>query len=309
MTLVLDVLEKNWRYKLYLAYAGAWASLGAYLPTFLIQADAGVPRTWIPSPTLGDLGWFYSGELAFTWAMPAGFLLLHLALSRNRSDSPSPIAVTFDRKSIISCPLLIASASFILLPIFIWLISHLVKPIFVGRYMIPTLVGMACATAHYASYLLRPQIREASCDPRNAAAGSSPRLSPLILSRAAPLLLLGSVAFPVLYALDREDPYVGDLSAYGSDYPDLPTVVQYGNNFLQQVQYNDDTSVVYVLDWESAVDPDSGNWPPQEYKHLEALLRQFPDRFDARIVESGDFLSENPKFLVWDALEYNVACG
>lgn len=105
------------------------------------------------SPSLGDLGWFCSGELAFTWAMPACFLLLHLALSRNRSNSPSPIAVRLDRNGIISCPLLIASASSILLPIFIWLISHLVKPISVGRYMIPTLIGMACATDHYASYL------------------------------------------------------------------------------------------------------------------------------------------------------------
>jgi hypothetical protein len=154
-----------------------------------------------PSPSLGDLGWFCSGELAFTWAMPACFLLLHLAPSRNRSNSPSPIAVRLDRNGIISCPLLVASASSILLPIFIWLISHWVKPIFVGRYMIPTLIGMACATAHYVNYLLGPQIRGAP--PGTAAAGSSSRPRPLILSRAALLFLLGSVAFPVLYALDR----------------------------------------------------------------------------------------------------------
>jgi hypothetical protein len=53
--IVRDKYFKVFRPKVYLSILLSWLSLILYIPSFINQADAGNPRTWIPIPTLKDL--------------------------------------------------------------------------------------------------------------------------------------------------------------------------------------------------------------------------------------------------------------
>ena len=50
-----DKCSKIFRPKIHLSIVLSWISLIPYIPSFLNQADAGNPRSWIPIPDLQDL--------------------------------------------------------------------------------------------------------------------------------------------------------------------------------------------------------------------------------------------------------------
>jgi hypothetical protein len=53
----------------------------------------------------------------------------------------------------------------------------------------------------------------------------------------------------------------------------------------------------FILDWQVAVDKNSGSFTPQEYKHLEAIKRNFPEVFRDNIVTTKEFLGRYNRFL------------
>jgi len=64
----------------------------------------------------------------------------------------------------------------------------------------------------------------------------------------------------------------------------------------------------FILDQEAAWSSGSGQFGIQEYKHMDAFRRNFPDIFQGHIITSEDFLREHKKFLVLDYLPYNKEC-
>src|SRR4028119_402423 len=53
--IVRDKYFNLFRPKVYFSIFLGWLSLILYIPSFINQADAGNPRTWIPIPTVRDL--------------------------------------------------------------------------------------------------------------------------------------------------------------------------------------------------------------------------------------------------------------
>ena len=81
----------------------------------------------------------------------------------------------------------------------------------------------------------------------------------------------------------------------------LPTHL-FSHDFLRRLYYSPDRNRdFFILDWQAAIDNSSGLFPPQEYKHMEALKRNYPELFH-NIVKSGDFLKEHARFLVLEHL-------
>ncbi|MBD2028335.1 hypothetical protein [Leptolyngbya sp. FACHB-711] len=93
------------------------------------------------------------------------------------------------------------------------------------------------------------------------------------------------------------------------DYRNLPVAIQFSSWFTQIFHYSSERyRHFFILDWEAAVNENSGSFTPQEYKHLDALKRVYPERFRNNIIQSDDFLQNYDRFLVIDERDYRRKC-
>ena len=309
---LVDWCRGRWQPRVYFAVSAAWLSLLAYIPTFLVQADAGRPRTWIPPPTIGDLAYFYTFELRYVSVVLVALASVYLwRRYRHRSAFARPhLDRATVRSLLVTRPTLALACLILLVPIGVWLVSLTVKPIFYNRYMLPSLLGAAVVIAHLLAAFDTAIRRRDAAGTRQARGplASVSRLYRMPVLRAATLafLLAGPAAGPLLFP-----PSWGwsSISDYDQGHAELPIVVQFSNTFLRHLHYAPRPDrYVYLLDWETAAAPESGTFPPQEYKHMEALLRQYPERFAGQIVSSETFVAEHDRFLVIDYAVYDYPC-
>jgi hypothetical protein len=310
--IAVDWCRGRWQPRIYIALSASWLSLLAYMPTFLVQADAGRPRTWIPEPTLGDLGHLYIVDLRFASLLLAALLLVQLWLSWGGRAAPAqprpgPPQV---RNLVIENPTLVLGWLFLLVPVGVWLVSLTVKPIFYPRYLLPSLLGAAVVIA----YLLAGFDRAAASS-RGVTDGKIALSPPALVGRlygnpvARRSVLALMLVLPVLASVLHRGSAWRNITEFDYGHSDIPIVVQYSNTFLSNLFYDAQAyRYAYILDWDTAVAPESGTFPPQEYKHLEALLRHYPERFSGHIVGNEAFLSAHDRFLVLDYANYDYAC-
>jgi hypothetical protein len=311
--LVRDGSLRTFRPGLYISVVLGWLTLFPYVPIFLIQADAGRPRTWIPLPTWLDLAAFY-----LYWYPPvllAVVLCLVFAatrLSGRNGGKDRPCTTTASRAALSADELLMlaVAVTFLLVPLAIWVGSLALKPLFIARYMIPSLLAWPILLAHAFSRLVA-----ATSEAARARGGRAKRLLaalPLLATRRSILvpLLAGLLAVPIATAV--REPIKPNPGSEDSrlGYTDLPIVVQNSHFFLERLQYAPERDrYFFITDWQAATAADSGLFTPQEYKHLDALRRQYPARFAGKIIDSDDFLSRFQRFLVLDEPDYDRKCG
>lgn len=278
--LVLFSLVDCWqnrekRNRLMTAVACAWMTLIFYYPAFVVQADAGVPRSWIPPPTLGDLIAFYTYDTRYLSALVAISVIWWACNNWNDLNRPlrSNLRLMVDRPDLRIAVLLLA------LPVGVWLLSLSLKPVFFFRYMLGSLIGYALVLA-----AVLPG------NPRSLRPGG------ILLAVAA---CAGFLAAPIYYARAKPASYYIGRFDHEIGEGDVRIVIPFANSFLQRIQYSPSPRrYVYVLDWDAAISPDSGTFPPQEYKHMEALRARFPYRFGQTVITSVDFLRDNQDFLI-----------
>lgn len=309
--LLVDHTRRRSQPWLYFAYAAAWLSLLTYIPVFLVQADAGYPRTWIPIPSLGDLAWFYTAQLSFAWQLLlllTAIYLWRLWTSRHESRMKLSLAPAALFQLWAARPTQALAACLLVLPLGIWLLSLIVKPIFIDRYMIPTLLSISIFLAHIVDALEVPSRQAALVGGQPSRVGRTiGRFYGSAVSRSA--FLTVCLVFPIAYALQHQPLHLQHAADHDFGHTELPIVIQEANTFLQNIHYDPDNErYVHLLDWPSAVAAESGTFPPQEYKHMQALLRQYPERFEGQIVESDAFLNKQERFIVIDYSNYDYAC-
>ena len=173
-----DVAKRRVRIKVYLFYAAGWLALLVWVPAIRASIAAGKPHGWIPLPHLGTALRSYFFEDYAEWvallqrhsdgliSQIAGWaadlvILLALAIvvletirrfinSRGRSESNS------------DNPLLLVSFALLAMPILLYLLSHLVTPVFLPRYLLPSGIGMAIILTVFADAIgsdRRPPLR------------------------------------------------------------------------------------------------------------------------------------------------------
>jgi hypothetical protein len=304
--IITDRLFNLFRPKLYLSIILGWASLIFYIPAFLIQADAGKPRTWIPAPDLRDLFDIYNiSDENFISRATLLVLVLLLVYYFFRSPSKAPYFSRY-KVSKPEIPLLVFGVGFLLVPAFVWLLSITVKPVFWPRYMIPTAIGWIILLAFIISRNM-PMAR--------LPAGTAQR-NMVLLGRANKLLAILFIGIciwqPVIKGrIQKRETYPGwyDLSPSAeAKYGDLPRVLLWGD-MLQHLYYSPKgRQYFFILDWKSAVDKYSGTFMPQEYKHMEAWKRNFPDYYRDNIITLDKFTQRYDKFLVIDRPKYWTKC-
>ncbi|MBC6989895.1 glycosyltransferase family 39 protein [Hymenobacter sp. BT491] len=301
--IITDRLLNIYRPKLYLSILLSWITFVFYLPSFLIQADAGKPRTWLPKPNYLDLLSIYNIKNArfidkyflIGFVMIIAFFLL-LQITKSKATFIRNLKINYSE-----LPILVIGSILILVPFAIWVISLTIKPIFYDRYMIPSSLGWVIFIAFIFSKI--PPVQ----------AGISKERTFSIISIISLIFICLLIIHPLskAYSFRKQNrPGAADMtSEIGRKYASLPKVVTSAGGFLEHNFYAPDRlNYFFILDWEAAIDPNSGNFPPQGYKHMEAWKRNFPQFFQHNVVSSEDFLSKHDRFLVLDYPDYLKKC-
>jgi hypothetical protein len=308
-TFFTDKYFGRFRPKVYLSVILSWFTFLFYIPSFLNQADAGKPRTWLPMPTLQDLITYYdlSSFIRIDIICPLLIISVLNYLLEKKNTSLTEGDYEDNALSKNKVPLLIFACSFFVLPAFVWLFSRTIKPIFWERYMIPSALGVVVLitflTSRLYSFNYEKLVERGS---RNI------KFNQLIIFIVPCCLAIFSAYLllqPVWYA--KRFSSQSTPGSYDEDYgySDLPIVVLNSNFYLQRQFYSVRKDKYYfILDWKAANSPRSGVWATQEYKHLTALKKIYPKLFDSTILHTNDFLKKYDRFLVMSYYTDTATC-
>jgi hypothetical protein len=308
--ILFDVRKTGLRPKVYVCYAAGWVGLFLWLPAILASMAAGKPHGWIPLPKLGTvlnsyffelclewLTWLqrYAGdsvvELA-RWAME-GLILVALGIAVwmviRRSFNVRRLDSRWDN------PLLPAAFVLLAMPILLYLLSHLVTPVFVPRYALPSGIGMAIVLTAFADWAgadRQPQARWA-----RLLWGLV--LGFLVISPTGSALVLRP---PQVNAQYMDVPRIDRLVP-----PGLPLVAGWQNDFsilMRFSRYPQDR--FFLLDWPTALVGAKGF--VLDY-HLMSAFRNagyYPQNLqdqDAFLCSHSDFMVLDSHFFKSSALE------
>lgn len=231
---ISDRAQHRSRPRVYLACVAGWLALIPWIPAILASMALGKPHTWVPMPDLGDLviglsGWLFGGlyfpplqhhpaGLLAGWAvaMLCILVLFSGAIARMRWAG-SAAGWSADLVGLI---LLFA-------PVALFVLSHLVSPVYVGRYFIPSALGISILAAAWAQN-------------SRLASGKSGILL------AAVLLLL-----PIASA-ELARPAFLDVARIDTLAAGRPIVCDGLNDFLVVSRYSP-TPPQYPMDWQTAL--------------------------------------------------------
>jgi hypothetical protein len=303
-----DRYFNSFKANIYLSIVLSWLSLLPYIPSFLNQSDAVKPRAWLPTPTLRDLTEFIGISSSSFFSFSAFVLLILISGLQFvcRGARNDPLAKRREEHGEHPEPqlsLLIAAYAFFIVPVFIWVLSRSLKPMFYNRYMSPTALSWSILVAYVAARMLGPGV---SADHPRSLGG---RLRVLLNTSVLPVLLVCFLLTqPLVWARQYNQEPIPGLTDDKFGYTELPIVVQRSHDFLKRLHYSANRSrYFFILDWEAAIDEASGLFGPQEYKELAAIGRNYPE-LGKQIVDSAAFLKAHDRFLVIDYPDFDKKC-
>jgi hypothetical protein len=167
--ILFDSAKGRLRWKLYGAYAAGWLALLVWLPAIRSSMAAGKPHGWIVMPSVTDLRTSYlfadslpwlkffklhSLDLGFQIVTRAAELVIYGSLAvvflfALRNVAKSGWRNLSDRRS----ALLLVAYSLLAMPVVLFVLSHLITPVFVARYLLPSGIGLAIVLTAFAEEL------------------------------------------------------------------------------------------------------------------------------------------------------------
>ncbi|WP_373521805.1 hypothetical protein [Aquiflexum sp.] len=304
-----DFFHLGLRLKVYLTIIGSWLTFLFYLPAFFVQIGVSKPRGWIPEPIQVDLMnlYFYRDNFFNPSTLILIFLIVafgYILIRRPQNDIILSKEKPADPKH-----LLLAAFTWVTVPLGVYLLSKFMQPIFWNRYFLPTGLGIVIILVHNFQPIIKNMgfQREGISKiffPRNWPTGYL--ISRLILF----LFLLALICIPLIRSISyKENPRLAGSSQLLKTHPDLPVVCQFSHYFWENL-FNDNQPEKYyfILDEEGALSGRSGMFGAQEFKHMTAILRNYPEHIQDQVVESGTFLSRFDRFIVMDYSVYDKAC-
>lgn len=269
-----DGLQGKLRLRVYLWYVAGWLALLPWIPAIQASMAVAKPHSWVPMPGMGDLAmgfsfWLFGGiYLPLFQSHSAGLLagwlagLLCVVLLVSAGSARLRSAAAAERPVwLIAFALLLAPAAF-------FIVSHLVTPIYVARYMIPSAIGVAILAGGWAE------------QSRLAMGGAGKRM-------AWALLLLPIAAA----ALDR--PVRLDVSRIERIAAGRPVVCDDINDFLLVARHSHGSSQTeFPLDWPAALagPPSEGDAYHLMFNYRRAGYLRSDIRDDAQILSQPSFV-------------------
>jgi hypothetical protein len=282
LALVLtDIAEKRSRLKVYVAWAAGWPALLVWLPAIRASMAAGKPHGWIPLPRLGTVlnsYFFYTWLEWIAWLQPKPTRWI-FDVARVATDLIIlvPLVIVLwmmvKKHTAVRNPLLPVAGALLTVPILLYLLSHLLTPVFVLRYTLPSGIGIAIVLAAFAAdrRIWRWVIVL------------------LLISPICSALLLGPPQVNAQYI----DVQQIDTLVRGH----MPLVAGWQNDFSVLMRYSSDPQDrFYLLDWPTALAAEKT--AVLDY-HLMSAYRS-AGYYAQNIQDQNAFLCSHDNFLVLD---------
>jgi Dolichyl-phosphate-mannose-protein mannosyltransferase len=294
-----DAAQRRFRPRIYLFHAAGWLALLVWLPSIRASMAVGRPHGWIGKPQL---------EYLFPAYLFAPFQQWFLLLERHSGDARWKLV-----QHLVEFSMLIALAVILLLglrkllaagkgtgpdqgnsllltgylllsaPLLLFVLSYLITPVFVARYMLPSGIGLAIVLADFA----------------DARGSDSPAPSRLVWAGVASFLailpVLSSLIMPPLPSswqfldVQRLDRAVPANTVVVADWADDFAKLKRYRHTLHSHYY-------FLLDWPAAL---AGPKPAVTSYHLLASNRD-AGYYSRSVKDSRAFLCSHTDFVVLD---------
>jgi hypothetical protein len=291
--IVTDAATHRFRPRVYLAHAAGWLALLVWIPAIQTSRAAGKPVGWIMMPTFKTLVATYLLEVFEPWI---GLLQRHsqaatFQMVRHATEwiilIPFALIVLLGLRRLVRSQqprsaLLLVGYFLVAMPMVLFVLSHLIVPVFVARYLLPCGVGVAIILADFA-------------DARGADSQASSRrvwgsiLSLLVISPVATVLALPP--------LEVSRQYLDVQRLDQAPTADRPVVAGWQEDFSKLMRFSHNPARYYfLLDWPAAV---AG---PRGFVLDYHLMMAYRDNgyYAKNIRDSQAFLCSHPDFLVLD---------
>jgi hypothetical protein len=302
--ILFDAAKGHFRVKVYFFHAAGWLALLVWIPAIRASMAAGKPHGWIEMPTITNLFTAYLFENSLHWLRlfkrhsdEALFQIVHrtaefvifvplvlvFLFGLRRIVTSGRRAFADPRSSLLLVAYLLLSA-----PVVLFVLSYLITPVFVPRYLLPSAIGMAIILA-------------ASAD----ALGSDNQ----IISRWPPRLMWAAVVLflmisPVLSVMALGSVHLSwdylDVQRLEQVVPaDVAVVAGWQEDFVKLMRYSQNPKAHYyfLLDWPAAL------VGPRAFVLDYHLMQAYRDSgyYSKDIQESHSFLCSHPDFFLLDA--------
>jgi hypothetical protein len=305
LALVLfDALNGRFRIKVYLVHIAGWLALLVWIPAIRASMAAGKPYGWIPTPTFSKLFdsyffWAYLPWLSLIQRHAPQFLF-QLCRRGVQAAFLVPLAVVlfFMVRKLLRAErplsptqgdaLLLVAFALLLLPMVLFVVSHLLAPVFVPRYLLPSGIGISIIFAAFAKRV-------------SLHLPSSFRPAQRVVSvTVAVFLVCSPVSSAVLRGTAAEHPEFLDVQHLDKIVsPGTAVVVGWQHDFSKVMRYSQKPGSHYyfLLDWTASL---AG---PRTHVLDYHLMRAYHDvgYYPQKIQDSHTFLCSHGDFLVLDA--------
>jgi hypothetical protein len=296
--IVFDAAKRRIRPRVYLFYSAGWLALLVWVPAIRSSMATGRPIGWIEMPGIKHLlrsylfgsfhQWFllferrfgesnyqmvhHATQLLMVVLLAVVFLLVLRKLVASERSSSEP------RSALLLVGYLLLSA-----PMVLFVLSHLITPVFVPRYLLPSGIGLSIVLADFADAL-----------------GSDSKASSRWAWQAVVVFLAIS---PILSALpmpplDASWRYLGVQRLEHTVPANIAVVADWQDDFAKLMRYEQkpQTRYYFLLDWPAALKGPKGS--VSDY-HLMSAYRD-AGYYAPNIQDDQRFLCSHNDFLVLD---------
>jgi hypothetical protein len=303
--ILFDAAKGRLRFKLYFVYAAGWLALLTWVPAILSSMAAGKPHGWIAMPSLthlrteylfvDSLQWLklarrHSSEIGFQLVSRGAEFVIYvpmvvvLFLGLRRIFRSGWRVISDPKNALILLAYALLSA-----PLVLFVLSHLITPVLVPRYILPSGIGLII-------------VFTASADVLGADARSLQSRAvwvPVVLL----LVLLPSLTVLAVGPIELSPAY---LDVHGVDQivpPGVPVLIPWEEDFVKFMRLSPKpASYYFLLDWPAAL---AG--PRTSVLHYN-LMKAYRDNgyYASNILDRNSFLCSQPDFLVLDSPNANT---
>lgn len=298
--ILFDASKRRFRGIVYLFQAAGWLALLVWLPAIRASIAVGRPRGWIPMPGISKILASYDFQM---WRIPIlvmqsryeGFpinamyyvvlivvavalVAVFAGLLRTPVRRPG---IEFDGK----VALQIVALSILTMSVLLFALSHLLTPLYVRRYIVPSAMGLAIVFVAFADTVGIERIRKIY------STGGVAWVGTVILLMAMPVISAAMVSYPEINTEYLDVPRLDALIP-----PNVLVVVQWQHDFFKAMRYSrrTDRPYLYLLAWPPVV-----NGQQVTDFHLMRNYRQV-GYYSSSIKDQIDFICTHPYFLVLD---------
>ncbi|MGA3228052.1 MAG: glycosyltransferase family 39 protein [Acidobacteriaceae bacterium] len=302
--IVSDATRRWFRPRVYLSHAAGWLALLVWVPAIRASMAAGKPRVWMVMPTVKFLVVSYIFDVFGPWfellrhqPHQAPFQLVRQATEWGILITLALIFLLGLRELVKSGPrsgpaprkaLLLIAYLLLTIPVVLFVLSHLINPIFVPRYFLPCGIGVAIILADFADRL----------------GADSPASSRMVWGSIVAFFVVSPVALALSLPPVAATPDYLDVAQVDHVVtPNIPVVVGWQQDFsrLMRFSLNPQTRYYFLLDWPAAL---AG---PRAFVIDYHLMRAYRDNdyYSRNIQDSQGFLCSHPDFLVLNAEQHS----